>query len=625
MAPQPEPTAVVGRGKPGEKKTAENSKTSAARQTTPAADAAFIVDAKPPSAMVIELAAMPPQPQGITGPIATADSTPSLVSSRSGDAVASIARVEPAMEAVSEGLSPEFQPDMLTGTSGMPSLSPNKSGDGPSAPASKGAVARSVASLKSAETPASDSSVSDITSGLSPSLAEFAGTGSDPRPVLTTPTQNGIPLHAVDAESGAANAAAGVNQSTADSEQQAGNSDFRPAPTSTPMQSAMLLTAMEPTGNPTNAVIGLKQSSLDGTLPASNVDPRPGLTNPTKSALPFDATDPTSAVAMATAVDQSASDRKAPSGSGPGPGSLAALASSFTVSSMASAAEIAKHILLPSAMPTKAKETNSTAEARATETLSQRVALNQPSLNRAASNQSPSGQPLSGLPLSNQESTTSKPTDSFANRVDTNAQPPSASGLPVPTPGAASGGNPAGSVPADVLLQVSPAASQDFGSQHAASPGAELQPLAASPPTAAPTAGPIETARLVAGAAQSEMHIGLRTQAFGSVEVHTVVRDGQVGLSVGSERGDLRTFLATEVSGLQTTFRQQDLRFESIRFLETSAGTTAGFSAGADSQPRSSSQPQASPSGLFSIHGPHEEAPELVINAGLRTRLNVHA
>ena len=610
VAPQPEAATVAGPGKPVGKKTAENSKTTAP-------DSASVVDAKPPSVIVVDMATMPPQPQGINGPIAAADSTPSLISSRSDGTAAPITQAEPATEDGSRGLSHEFQQGTLTGESRTPPSSVNESGDEPSAPALKGAVAAGVASLKSAGTPASDSSLLDTpTPELSPSLAEFAGTGSNPHPVLATPTQNGIPPHAVDAMSGAAHAV-GVNQSATDSEQQAGNSDLRPRHITTSIQRALPLAAMDPTANPTNAVIGLKQSSPDGKLEASNVDAQPGATNP--SALPLDATDP-NAVAMATTVDQSPSDRKAPSGGASGPGSLAALASSFTVSSMASAAEISKQISAPSVMLTKAKETNSAAEGRARETSSDRVASNQP-----PANQAPSNQPLSGQSLANQEGTRSKPTDTFINRGDANAQPPSTSGLPAPASGSASGGNPASVIPADVLLQVSPAANQDLGSQHAASPGAGLQPLAASPPTEATTAGPVETARLVAGVAQSEMHIGLRTQAFGSVEVHTVVRDSQVGLSVGSERGDLRSFLATEVPGLQTTFRQQDLRFESIHFLETSAGTTADFSGGADSQPRSSSQPQASPSGLFSIHGPHEEAPELVINAGLRTRLNVNA
>jgi hypothetical protein len=121
------------------------------------------------------------------------------------------------------------------------------------------------------------------------------------------------------------------------------------------------------------------------------------------------------------------------------------------------------------------------------------------------------------------------------------------------------------------------------------------------------------------------MHLGLQTQAFGNVEVHTVVRDSQVGLTVGSERGDLRTLLAPEVSGLQTTFRQQDLRFDNIRFLDSSAGTTAGFSGGADSQGRSPSQPHSSSTGFFSIHGPPEDPAEPEVADRLRTGLNVLA
>jgi hypothetical protein len=136
--------------------------------------------------------------------------------------------------------------------------------------------------------------------------------------------------------------------------------------------------------------------------------------------------------------------------------------------------------------------------------------------------------------------------------------------------------------------------------------------------------GTVEVARLVAGVAQSEMHIGLRTQAFGSVEIHTVVRDSQVGLAVGSERGDLRTLLAVEVSGLQTAFRQQNLRFDNIHFLETGTGTTAGFSGGADSQGRSSGQ-HSFTAELFSTRSTQEDPVELDISTGLRARLNVHA
>ena len=104
------------------------------------------------------------------------------------------------------------------------------------------------------------------------------------------------------------------------------------------------------------------------------------------------------------------------------------------------------------------------------------------------------------------------------------------------------------------------------------------------PPLRPPGASGLQLARIVNGMAQSEMHIGLRTSSFGNVEVHTVVRDSQVGLAVGSEKGDLRTFLTSEVLGLQNSFRQQDLRFDTINFLSPGTNANSGFSAGSNSQ-----------------------------------------
>lgn len=99
-----------------------------------------------------------------------------------------------------------------------------------------------------------------------------------------------------------------------------------------------------------------------------------------------------------------------------------------------------------------------------------------------------------------------------------------------------------------------------------------------TPPSNLP--GPVGSARILDRAGLSEMHIGLRTPAFGSVEVHTVVREGQVGVSIGSERGDLRTYFGAEVPALQASLRQQDLHFDGIRFLGQSGATSQGFSAG---------------------------------------------
>jgi hypothetical protein len=129
---------------------------------------------------------------------------------------------------------------------------------------------------------------------------------------------------------------------------------------------------------------------------------------------------------------------------------------------------------------------------------------------------------------------------------------------------------------------------------------------------------------MVDGVSQSEMHIGLRTQAFGSVEVHTVVRDSQLGLAVGSEKGDLKTFLAAETPALQTAFRQHDLRFDDIHFLG-SGGNAGSGSAGADSQSRRFQQGQTSPAGFADFDGSPEEFNELDLGHDAPARLNVHA
>jgi hypothetical protein len=99
--------------------------------------------------------------------------------------------------------------------------------------------------------------------------------------------------------------------------------------------------------------------------------------------------------------------------------------------------------------------------------------------------------------------------------------------------------------------------------------------------------GDVHAARMVDRLGQQEMHIDLHTTSFGSVEVHTAIHDSRVDLAVGSERGDLRSFLISEVPPLQANLAHHDLHFENIRFLSHDSGRGAGFSGGADSQPRS--------------------------------------
>jgi flagellar hook-length control protein FliK len=75
-------------------------------------------------------------------------------------------------------------------------------------------------------------------------------------------------------------------------------------------------------------------------------------------------------------------------------------------------------------------------------------------------------------------------------------------------------------------------------------------------------------AQLMNRAEQSEMRIGMSTSAFGSVEVRTVVHANDVGLVIGSEKGDLRTLLANELPAITNTLQQQNLRLNSVNFMQ---------------------------------------------------------
>ena len=107
---------------------------------------------------------------------------------------------------------------------------------------------------------------------------------------------------------------------------------------------------------------------------------------------------------------------------------------------------------------------------------------------------------------------------------------------------------------------------------------------------AALTMGPVQMAQVVSKATQAEMRIGLNTSAFGNVEVRTVIHASEVGLVIGSERGDLRSLLGSEIPGIANTLQQQNLRLNEVNFHQgfTFSGNS---SSGGDSQPRSFTPP----------------------------------
>jgi hypothetical protein len=142
----------------------------------------------------------------------------------------------------------------------------------------------------------------------------------------------------------------------------------------------------------------------------------------------------------------------------------------------------------------------------------------------------------------------------------------------------------ANSLPApDTLPAAAPAAPS-------AVPPAVEAPLAAAP-------GPVQMAQMVSRVEQSEMRIGMNTSAFGSVEVRAVVHANDVGLVVGSEKGDLRSLLSTDIPAISNTLQEQNLRLHSVNFMQGFAFSN-NASGGGESQPRPFVPPKASPAGF---------------------------
>jgi hypothetical protein len=113
-----------------------------------------------------------------------------------------------------------------------------------------------------------------------------------------------------------------------------------------------------------------------------------------------------------------------------------------------------------------------------------------------------------------------------------------------------------------------------------------------TPPTAIP--GPVQVAQMVNRVGQSEMRIGMNTAAFGTVDVRTVVHASDVGLVIGSEKGDLRGLMTNEMPGINNSLQQQNLRLNNVSFMQGFASSGNGNGSGGSFQQRSFAPQQSS-------------------------------
>lgn len=105
-------------------------------------------------------------------------------------------------------------------------------------------------------------------------------------------------------------------------------------------------------------------------------------------------------------------------------------------------------------------------------------------------------------------------------------------------------------------------------------------------PTTNPGVGPVQLAQIASKAGQAEMRIGLNTSAFGSVEVRTIVHASDVGVVIGSEKGDLHALLTNDLPGIAHTLQQQNLRLAQVSFQQQGFTFSSDASSGGNAQPR---------------------------------------
>ena len=71
-----------------------------------------------------------------------------------------------------------------------------------------------------------------------------------------------------------------------------------------------------------------------------------------------------------------------------------------------------------------------------------------------------------------------------------------------------------------------------------------------------------------------------KTDAFGRIDLHTTLEDNRVGVTLHSERGDLRGMLGAESTRFDANLQRHDLRLHELLFTEREAAPSMDFSGG---------------------------------------------
>lgn len=154
-------------------------------------------------------------------------------------------------------------------------------------------------------------------------------------------------------------------------------------------------------------------------------------------------------------------------------------------------------------------------------------------------------------------------------------------------------------VPASTSSIADPAPSAKSASSAELPPAHQMLDSAVVPPASDPASQAINPALPDPGALQ--MHFGIHTNAFGNVEIHTIVEQSQVGVAIHGDR-DLARWFNSEMGGLESGLKSQHMNLTGVDFSSNRSGvqTATGFQQGQprqDFSQRQSSYNPASPSG----------------------------
>jgi hypothetical protein len=156
---------------------------------------------------------------------------------------------------------------------------------------------------------------------------------------------------------------------------------------------------------------------------------------------------------------------------------------------------------------------------------------------------------------------------------------------------------PASALPSPVTSDAAP----EVPKAHQMLDSAPPAPLAVPAAPIAP--GPAADSQL-----NTQMHLGMRTDAFGAVEIHTVIQQSQVGITVHSDR-DIARWFSSEVPGLESGLSKSHLNLTAVDFDNGRSGVQTATSFQQDQPRQSFSQTAGS---AYAASEDQDAAPESV-------------